>query len=310
MADLLLQAADRVGPFAAGSRSSDLVALVQQEDVGLSVVTAEEQRREPHRHRYDGLKAGAREFFFDYEGSTSLLFEKTGESEQIPDFIQLIYCYMVEDRLGGLILFGVSSEAGDHDHVDQQEAAFWEQAAEIAQALASKYAPSSQSVFNHFNFALYPGPPKIPGVEANGVFTSYPRLVTFDENHEKRARVETHYWGPTVLAASDQKVGLDVETAAAHTSMSVRRVFANDQWLVVVNHAVERYVRTIESLHVFTKLIYISRKVMDDLGRKLNSRRGAEVEAEARKAIAAWEKSLRDAEAAKQARISKLSQIL
>jgi hypothetical protein len=303
-------ATDRVGPFVAGSKSSELIALAQRENVGLTLVGAEEQMRDPNRQRYDGLKAGAREFFLDYEGSTALLFEKTGDSDHIPDFIQLIYCYLVEDQLAGVILFGVSSDAGDHDHVDHQEAAFWEQAAEIAEALASKYFPTTRSVFNYFNFALYPALPRIPDVETDGVFVRYPRLIAFEENHEKRTRIETHYWGPTVLLASDQKVGLDVETAAAHTSMAVRRVLGNDRWLVVVNHAVERYVRTIESLHVFTKLVYISREVMDDLGRKLNSQRGAQVEAESRKAVAAWQKSVRDAEAAKQARISKLSQIL
>ena len=68
--------------------------------------------------------------------------------------------------------------------------------------------------------------------------------------------------------------------------------------------------RTIESLHVYTKLIYISRQVMDEVGRKLIAQRGAQVEAEARAEIDRFKESRFKSEEAKQARISKLSQIL
>jgi len=107
-----------------------------------------------------------------------------------------------------------------------------------------------------------------------------------------------------------RKVGPDVATAAAHTSQSSRKIFCNDEFFVVYNHAIERYVRTIESLHVFTNLVYLSRKVMDDLGQKLNSQRSAEVQAEAQREVDRWRESLRQAEEAKQTRISKLSEIL
>jgi hypothetical protein len=112
------------------------------------------------------------------------------------------------------------------------------------------------------------------------------------------------------VLASKSKLGPDIATATAHTSQSARRIFCNDQWFVVYHHAIERYVRTIESLHVFTNLVYMSRSVMDDLGRKLNAQRGAQVEAEARRVIEDWEESLHQALEAKQARISRLSQIL
>jgi hypothetical protein len=215
----------------------------------------------------------------------------------------------VQDRLGGLILFGVGGDAGTKEHVDQQESIFWSESAEIAEALASKYTPSTQSVVNYFNFALYPVLPRVPDVEP-GVFSSCRRLVTSEENLETKTRTETQYWGPTVLLASDDEIEPQVATGAAHTTQAVRRIFGNDQWFVVVNHAVERYVRTIESLHVSTRLIYLSRRVMDDLGRKLNAQRGAEVEAEARRAIEKWEESIRKADELKQARIQKLSRVL
>jgi hypothetical protein len=301
---------DRVGPFVAGSNSSDLIALAQDESVGLRVVDEGEQGRDPHQQRYGGLKTVAKEFFFDYEGASSLVFQKTADSEQIPDFVQLVCCRLVQDRLGGLIFFGVNSEAGTHEYVDQQEAAFWEQAGEIAEALAGKYAQGTRAIVNYFNFAQYPALPRFPEVDAERVFSSFPRLVTSDEKQGPTTRIETGYNGPTVVVGSDRSPGPEVATAAAQTSQSVRRLFCNDQWFVVVNHAVERYVRTIESLHVFTQLIYLSRHVMDDLGRTLNARSGSQVAAEAQKAIESWKETLRQADEAKRARITKLSEIL
>ncbi len=59
-----------------------------------------------------------------------------------------------------------------------------------------------------------------------------------------------------------------------------------------------------------TKLVYLSRQVMDDVGRKLNAERGAKIEAQARAEIKSWEESRSRSDRAKQARISKLSQIL
>jgi hypothetical protein len=304
------RAADRVGPFVAGSSSSDLLALAQHESLGLRAIGEDEQKRDPHQERYGGLKTVATEFFFDYDGSSSLVFQKTGDSEQIPDFVQLVSCRLVQDRLGGLIFFGVNSDAGSHEHVDQQESAWWEQAAEISAALASKYADCTGAVVNFFNFAEYPELPRVPGISADHVFSSYARLVTSEEKLETKTRIGTGYCGPTVLLASDRKPTTVLATPAAQTSQSIRRLFGNDQWFVIVNHAVERYVRTIESLHIFTTLIYLSRQVMDDVGRKLNSERGAQVAALARRTIESWEESLRRADESKRARIAKLSQVL
>jgi hypothetical protein len=294
----------------AGSTSSDLIGLARQQGLGLRVVDAQEQKRDYYRQRCDGLNAAAKEFFYDYEGSAPVVFEKTGDSDQIPEFIQYVYCWLVQDRLGGLILCGVSSDAGTHEQIDQQENAFWEQSAEIAEALSAKYTQNPESLVNYFNFELHPVLPRVLNIDPKSVFSGFQRLVTTEEDHETRTRIETHYWGPSVVLASRRKLGPDVATATAHTSQSARKIFCNDQWFVVYHLAIERYVRTIESLHVFTNLVYMSRQVMDDLGKKLNAQRGAQVEAEAQKEIDGWEESLRQAREAKQTRITKLSRIL
>jgi hypothetical protein len=303
-------AADKVGPFAAGSTLSDLVDLAQQESLGLRVVDSREQERDPIRQRYQDLKAAAKEFLFDHDGSTSLVFQKTGDSEFIPDFIQYVYCWLIQDRLGGLIFSGVSTDVGNHEQIGQQESAFWDQSAEIALALSSKYSQNPDGLVNYFNFTVCPALPRIPNIESERIFRAFPRLVTSEDDHEPGARIETHYWGPSVLLPCDRQLGPVVATTAAHTNEDARRIFCNDQWIVICNHALERYVRTIESLHVFTKLVYISRQVMDDVGRKLNAERGAKVEALARAEIECWEESRSRSDEAKQARISKLSQIL
>ena len=93
------------------------------------------------------------------------------------------------------------------------------------------------------------------------------------------------------------------------TSEDARRIFCNDQWIVICDHSLERYVRTIESLHVYTKLVYLSRQVMDEAGRKLNAERGAKVEGQARGEIKSWEESRSRSDQAKQW-VSRLSQIL
>jgi hypothetical protein len=310
MANPPSQAEDRVGPFVAGSKSSELIGLAQQPDLGLRVVDAEEQKRDHYRQHCNSLIAAAQEFFYDYEGSASLVFQKMVDSEHIPEFIQYVYCRLVQDQLGGLILFGVSSDAGTHEQIDQLENSFWEQSAEIAEALSRKYTQNPEMIDNYFNFELYPVLPRHPAVEPQGAFSSFPRLVITEENLETRTRIETHYWGPSVVRASHKEFGSDVATAAAHSSQSARRIVGNDKWFVVYHHAIERYVRTIESLHVFTNLVYLSRPVMDDLGRKLNAQRGAQVEAEARREVEAREESLRQAQEAKQARIGRLSRVL
>ncbi len=303
-------AMNQVGPFLAGSTSSDLIGLAQDDSLGLRVVNAHEQLRDPIRQRYQDLKATAKEYFFDDDTSTSLLFQKTGDSEFIPEFIQYVYCWLTQDRLGGLVLSGVSTDVGNHEQIDQQESAFWDQSTEIAQALSSKYSQNPDALLNYFNFTVFPGLPRVPGIEPEGVYSAFPRLVTSQDAQEPAARIETHYWGPSILLPSDREVAAEVATTAAHTSEAARRICCNDHWIVVCNHAIERYVRTIESLHVFTKLVYISRQVMDELGRKLIAQRGAQVEADARSEIDRFKESRFKSEEAKQARISKLSQIL
>jgi hypothetical protein len=310
MANPQSQPADRVGPFTAGATSSELIGLTQRKELGLGVLGAPEQKSDQFRQRCDDLNAAAQEFFYDYEGSASLVLLKSDDSEHIPDFIQYAYCRLLEDRLAGLMLFGSSSDAGSHDQIDQQENAFWEQSAEIADALSAKYPQNPEALVNYLNFAVYPALPRFPDIDPTRVFSGFSKLIDARDTDESISRIETHYWGPTVVLASQHKLGAEVMTAAAHTSQSARRIYASERWFVVCHHVAERYVRTIESLHVFTTLLYVSRPIMEDVGKKLNERRGAQVEAAARRVIEAHEDSLRQAQAARQARISRLSEIL
>ena len=73
---------------------------------------------------------------------------------------------------------------------------------------------------------------------------------------------------------------------------------------------IERYVRTIESIHVFESLIYVSSTLANDIGRRLNSQRCARVAAEAQAEVEKRQESQRLAEEAKKARISKLVDLL
>ena len=136
MENQLAPALGRVGPFVAGSTSSDLIGIAQHPDLGLRLVDKDEQMQEYYRQRCDSLCAAAKEFFYDYPESTSLVFQKTGDSRQIPDFIEYIYCWLVQDRIAGLIFFGVISEAGTHEEIDQHENALRAQSDEVAEALA------------------------------------------------------------------------------------------------------------------------------------------------------------------------------
>jgi hypothetical protein len=294
----------------AGSTSKELLALAEQPALALGIVGADQHQANQSRQRCDELKAAAKEFFYDYETAASLVFQKTGDSEFIPEFIQYVYCWLVQDRLGGLIFSGLSSDAGSHEQMDQTENSYWDQSAEIAEALLSKYNQNPRLLLNYFNFVVYGTPPRIPDVDPKEVFSGFPRLVTCDGNNEMKTRIETQYWGPSVLLSSDSASGQELATGAAHTSAAVRKIFCNDHWLVVCNHKVERYVRTIESLHVFTKLVYLSRSIMNDFGRQANAERGAQLQADAQRDIGRWEQSLNQAQGAKQARIQKLSQIL
>jgi hypothetical protein len=310
MANSQSQLVDQVGPFVAGSSSSELLGLAQQPTLALKLVDSDNQEQNQVRQRCDELKAAAKEFFCDCEAAAALVFQKTGDSEFLPEFIQYIYCWLLQDQLGGIIYSGLSSDAGSHEQIDQSENSFWDQGAEIAEALSNKYNQSPKSLLNYFNFVVYPAPPRVPDLDPKDVFSSFPRLVTSPETQETKTRIETHYWGPSVLLSADSQSGQEPAAGTAHTIAAVRKIFCNDRWLVVCNHKVERYVRTFESLHVFTKLVYLSRSVMDDLGRRNVAQRGAQIEAKARSEIECWEQSLNHARGAKQARISKLSQIL
>jgi hypothetical protein len=310
MADQLTTAPDRVGPFVAGATSSDLIALTRQQDLSLRLVEPGEQMQDYYRQRCEGLCAAAKEFFYDYEESTSLVFQKTGDSKQIPDFIEYIYCWLVEDRLGGLILFGVIIDAGTHEEIDQHENSLRAQSAEISEALSTKYTQSAGSMINYFNFDLYAAPPPVASGDSKDVFSSFQRLVTAIEENEKKTRIETRYCGPTLVQSSRRNLGADAPTGAAHTSQFSRRTFANDKFFILYDHDIERYVRTIESLHFSTTLVYLSRRVMDDLGRKLNSKRAAQVQAEARREVTGWEQSLLQAEEARRIRIARLSEMV
>jgi hypothetical protein len=51
MANQLAKAPDRVGPFFAGSTSSDLIGLALQQDLGLRLLEKKEQTEEYYRQR-------------------------------------------------------------------------------------------------------------------------------------------------------------------------------------------------------------------------------------------------------------------
>ena len=102
----------------------------------------------------------------------------------------------------------------------------------------------------------------------------------------------------------------EIATAATHSSQSTRKFYSNEEFLVIHDYKLERYVRTIESLHIFTNLVYIARKLADDLGRQLNARRCAEIRAEAGREVGHWRETISRAEQARKDRISRLAQIL
>ena len=54
-------------------------------------------------------------------GSSSLIFQKTGDTASIPDFIESVYCWLAEDRLCGLILSVVHQRRGYATHRSTSE---------------------------------------------------------------------------------------------------------------------------------------------------------------------------------------------
>ena len=243
-------------------------------------------------------------------GTSSLIFQKTRETPALPDFIEFILCWLAEDRLCGFILSGVTSDAGTHTQINEQEAAFWDHTAEVAEALATKYHQSPETFINYFNFETYQASNHLPGLAPATLFPSYQKLVTVTEENEPSTRIETHHCGPSVILPSRKRHESDIPAAATHSSQDARKFFASDDFLVVYDFKIERYVRTIESIHVFENLVYLSRTLADDIGRRLNTQQCARVASEAHDEIARWNASVSKAEEARRERISRLSQIL
>ena len=310
MAQSESHATNRAGPFVAGSTSSELIALAGQPDLALRVLEKEEQSRDYYRARCNDLSSAASEFFYRYDGASSLIFQKTRDTHTLPDFIEYIYCWLAEDRLCGFILSGVSSDAGTHAQINEQESAFWDRSTEIAEALAAKYPQCPETFVNYFKFESYPALHQLPGDAPASLFSSYQQLVNVTEDSEPSARIETHHCGPSLILASRKRHEPDIPAAATHSSQYARKFFANDDFLVVYDFKIERYVRTIESIHVFENLVYLSQKLADDIGRRLNSQECARVASNSRKEIERWNASVRQAEEARRERITRLSQIL
>ena len=192
----------RLGPLVAGSRSSELCDLAGQDTMGLRLLGKEDQERDYYRTRCGALTSLARGFFYNYSGSSSLIFQKIRETPLLPDFVEYIYCWLAEDRLCGAILSGVTSDAGSHAQINEQEGLFREHAAEVAQALSSRYPESLEHFVNLFNFAVYPTLPQVEDLPVQEILTGYPRLVTAaGVDGEPGNQVETHYCGPTIRLA-------------------------------------------------------------------------------------------------------------
>jgi hypothetical protein len=310
MAQPATQSPSQVGPFPAGATLSDLISLATQSQLGLRVLEPEEQARDYSKARCEALESAAREFFFKFDGSSSLIFQKIHESAALPDFIEYVYCWLGDDRLGGLILSGVTSDAGTHEQIDIQENQFWEHAAEVAEALSQKYPQTPNTFINFFNFATYPSPPCLDGAAPADGFTRYDRLVIGTGDDNSGPRVETHFCGPAVVYPTLRKLETKLATAAAHTSQAGRKSFANERFLVSYDFKVERYVRTIESIHAFENLIYLDKDLANDVGKRLNAQECARVQTEAREEIERWKASIAQREDARRARISKLSELL
>jgi hypothetical protein len=299
-----------LGPLVAGSTSSELCAQATQDELGLRLLAKEDQARDQYRPRCSALNSVASEFFYNYQGASSIIFQKIRETPLLPDFVEYVFCWLASDHLCGAILSGVTSDAGTHTHIDEQEKVFCEHAAEVAQALASRYLESIGPFVNHFNFETYPVLPQVNGFATEDYLTAYQRLVTDNTDGEPSVRIDTHYSGPAFLQPSRRKHDSEIPTAATHSRESSSQAYASKDTVVVYDFKVERYVRTIESIHVFENLIYLSRALADDLGRRLNSERCGLERAQAQAEIDHWKESLRLAEEAKKARILRLAEIL
>jgi hypothetical protein len=304
------EATQHVGPFVAGSTSAEVIALAGRGDQGLRVLDAEEQKREYFQGRCEALQTAASEFFFPYERTSTLILQKTREVPTLPDFIEYVFCWLADDRLAGFILSGVTSDAGTHEQINEQEAAFWDHTAEVTLALGQKYPENPEIFLNYFNYETSLVIPHLPAGAPQQVFSAYSRLVTSTVENEPSTRVETHYCGPALVVAARKKLDAEISTAATHSMQSSRKFFANDEFIVVYDFKIERYVRTIESIHVFENIVYLSKVLGQELGQRLNAQHCAAVQAGARAEIERWQDSIRQAEEAKKARIQKLAAML
>lgn len=204
----------------------------------------------------------------------------------------------------------MTSDAGTHAQINEQESAFWDRSTEVAEALAARYPQSPETFVNFFNFETYPAAHQLPSQVPESLFPSYQQLVDVAEDDEPSSRIETHHCGPSLILPSRKRHDPDIPAAATHSSQYTRKFFASDDFLVVYDFKIERYVRTIESIHVFENLVYLSRTLADDIGRRLNAAECERVASNAHKEIEGWKASVSQAEEARRQRISRLSQIL
>jgi hypothetical protein len=300
----------RLGPLVAGSSSSELRVLANQEETGLRLLENEDQARDYYRTRCAALNAVANEFFYNYQDSSSLILQKTRETHLLPDFVEYVYCWFARDQLCGAILSGVTSDAGTHAQVNDQESVFCEHSAEVAQALSSRYSEAPDPVVNYFNFEAYPVLPQIHGLATEELLRSYQRLITSSLDGAPTTRIETHYCGPAILVPSRKRNDSDFPAASTHSSQASTQTYASKDTLVVYDFKVERYVRTIESIHVFENLVYLSRILADQIGRPLNTERCALERTQAQAEIDQWKDALRRADEAKKTRILRLAELL
>lgn len=303
-------AANRLGPFPAGSTSADLVATAARGDLGLRVLDPEEQARDYYKARCEAIEKVAQEFFFAYPGSKALILQKIRDSALLPEFAEYVHCWFADDRLCGVILSGVTSDAGTHAQINEQEASSEQHAAEVAEALGRKYPERPGHFVNFFNFEILSSLPEVEPQPVDTLYTPFERLVTAHEQNEPCTRIETAYVGPSLVSFVGRSPSAEIPTGSTHSTESSRKAFATPECLVIYDYKLERYVRTIESIHVYETLIYVSRSLTDDLGRRLNAVQAQAVRAQAAAAIDDWRQTIARAEQARRDRIDRLAAIL
>ena len=191
----------------------------------------------------------------------------------LPDFVEYLFCWLADDRLCGAILSGVASDAGTHAQINAQESVFCEHAAEVDRALASRYSAITDPLVSFFNFETYQALPQITALPPEDFLSAFQRLVTTSVDGEPSTQLETHYCGPSFLLPSRKKSDSEIPTAATHSTQASSQAYANEETVVIHDFKVERYVRTIESIHVFENLVYLSRVLAETIGKRLNSER-------------------------------------